>query len=117
MRRSLRRSTTRCISAPVWNKRAASVSLPLGAARVEDGPVEHVAREFANTLGKDLEQARVNSEYDELALIAPPRMLGYLREAMNAQTRGLVYGEVAKDIDQNDAMGIRKHLDQLVAKT
>jgi protein required for attachment to host cells len=82
----------------------------------EEGPVEKVARDFANTLAKDLQHARQNSEYDELALIAPPRMLGYLRDAMDTPTRGLVYGELAKDIDQNNPMDVRKHLDQLVAK-
>jgi protein required for attachment to host cells len=82
----------------------------------EEGPVEKVARDFANTLAKDLQHARQNSEYDELAVIAPPRMLGYLREAMDAPTRDLIYGELAKDIDQNNPMDVRKHLDQLAAK-
>lgn len=79
----------------------------------EEGPVERVARDFANKLAKDLQHARQNSEYDELALIAPPRMLGYLREAMDPQTRELIYGELAKDIDQNNPMDVRKHLDEL----
>ena len=77
---------------------------------------EKVARDFANTLAKDLQHARQNSEYDELAVIAPPRMLGYLREALDSPTRELIYGEIAKDIDQNNPMDVRKHLDQLVAK-
>jgi protein required for attachment to host cells len=81
-----------------------------------EGPVERVARDFATQLAKDLDHARKNNEYDQLALIAPPRMLGYLREAMDTQTRGLVYGEIPKDIDPADAMEARKHLDQLVAK-
>jgi protein required for attachment to host cells len=82
----------------------------------EESSIEHTAREFANQLAKDLEHARQNSEYDELAVIAPPRMLGYLREAMHEQTRGLIYGELAKDIDQSNAMDVRKHLDQIKAK-
>jgi protein required for attachment to host cells len=82
----------------------------------EEDAVEHVARDFANQLAKDLAHARQNSEYDELAVIAPPQMLGYLRDAMDAKTRQLVYGEVAKDIDQNNAADVRKHLDQIVAK-
>ena len=83
----------------------------------EEGPVEHVARDFANQLAKELDHARQRNEYDELALIAPPRMLGYLRDAMNAQTRDLVYGELAKEIDQDNPMELRRHLDQLAAKT
>ena len=86
------------------------------AFSTEEGPVEKVARDFANLLAKDLQHGRQNSEYDELALIAPPRMLGYLREALDAPTRELVYGEIAKDIDQNNPMDIRKHLDQISAK-
>jgi protein required for attachment to host cells len=82
----------------------------------EEGPVEKVARDFANRLAKDLQHARQNSEYDELALIAPPRMLGYLRQAMDRPTRDLVYGEIAKDIDQDNPMDVRKLLDQIGAK-
>lgn len=81
-----------------------------------EAPVEHVARDFASQLAKDLGHARMNNEYDQLALIAPPRMLGYLREAMDTQTRGLIYGEIPKDIDPADPMAARKQLDQLAAK-
>lgn len=82
----------------------------------EEGPVEKVARDFANKLAKSLQHARQNNEYDELALIAPPRMLGYLREALDTPTRDLIYGELAKDINQDDPMDVRRHLDQLIAK-
>ena len=78
----------------------------------EESPTEHVAREFASQLAGDLDRARTNGEFDEVALIAPPRMLGYLRDALSAPTRELVYAELAKDIDQLDAMDLRRHLDQ-----
>jgi protein required for attachment to host cells len=44
-------------------------------------------------------------------------MLGYLREAMDRPTRELVYGEIAKDIDQDNPMDVRKLLDQIGART
>jgi protein required for attachment to host cells len=78
----------------------------------EESPTEHVARELAIHLASDLDRARANGEFDEVALIAPPRMLGCLRDALSAPTRELVYAELAKDIEQLDAMDLRKHLDQ-----
>ena len=60
-----------------------------------------------------MEHGRQNGEFDQLALIAPPRMLGILREALSSPTRALVYAELAKDLDQSDAMGVRRHLDEL----
>lgn len=79
----------------------------------EESPVERIAHEFALQLAHELERARQSGEFDALALIAPPRMLGLLRDALSKSVRELVYGELDKDLDQSDLVTLRKHLDQL----
>jgi protein required for attachment to host cells len=79
----------------------------------EEDPVERVAREFALQLAEHLERARGRGEYDQLGIIAPPRMLGYLREALSKQTRALIYGELSKDLGEPRPAELIPYLGQL----
>jgi protein required for attachment to host cells len=79
----------------------------------EEDPIERIAREFALQLAGYLERARGQNEFDQLGIIAPPRMLGYLREALSKQTRALVYGELSKDLGEPRPTELIPYLDQL----
>jgi protein required for attachment to host cells len=79
----------------------------------EESSVEHEARLFALRLAEELEHARQRNEFEELAIIAPPRMLGHLRAALSTQTRALVIGELAKDLADPDGAAVREYIDQL----
>ena len=79
----------------------------------EESPVERVAHEFALQLAKHLDHARENGEFDELGLIASPRMLGHLRTALSEPTRALVYGELDKDLNEPEPRDLVPYLSQL----
>jgi protein required for attachment to host cells len=83
------------------------------AMSVEESPVERVAHEFALQLAHHLEHARENREFDQLGIIAAPRMLGHLRAALSKPVRALVFGELAKDLDQPEAGDLLPYLEQL----
>jgi protein required for attachment to host cells len=79
----------------------------------EESPVERLAHEFALHLAGYLEHAREIREFDELGLIASPWMLGHLRAALTKPTQALVYGELAKDLDQPEPSDLIPYLEQL----
>ena len=81
----------------------------------EQGPTERIDREFASQLATLVDRGRQQAEYGQLALVAPPRLLGYLREAMPEPTRRLVTAELAKDLIDPSDEELRKQLaDQLL---
>ncbi len=63
-------------------------------------PHENEQAELAREVARLLDAERKKRSFDELFLIAPPKMLGRLREAMNAETRRLVVREVDKDFSK-----------------
>jgi protein required for attachment to host cells len=68
----------------------------------------HEAELFALQVVRILDSARTRHEFDRLVLIAAPRMLGLLREALPAACRSIVAAEVPKDLVHHDVATIRK---------
>jgi protein required for attachment to host cells len=66
--------------------------------------------DFARRIAEQIERGRNAHEFDRLVLIAGPRMLGLIRDAMSAPARQLVVAEVAKDLVHSDEQAIREHL-------
>lgn len=66
----------------------------------------HETQLFAKQVCQALDGARTRQEFDRLVIIAAPRMLGMLREALPAPCQAVVAAEVAKDLslDQVDAI-------------
>lgn len=62
---------------------------------------------FAKQVAERIDADRVNHEFDKLVLVAPPRMLGLLRQTLPATVQSLVAGEVAKDIVHQGPDAIR----------
>ena len=67
----------------------------------------HESELFAKDVARTIEAARSRNEFDRLVLIAAPRMLGMLREALPASCRDMVAAEIAKDLVHNEAESIR----------
>jgi protein required for attachment to host cells len=63
---------------------------------------------FAKAVARTLDGARARNEFERLVLIAAPRMLGLLREALPAPCRSVVAAEIAKDLVRQDVEAIRE---------
>lgn len=59
---------------------------------------QHELTLFAKKVAQKIDMDRINHEFDKLYIVAPPKMLGLLRQSLPAPTQSLVAGEVAKDI-------------------
>ncbi|MES1943607.1 host cell attachment-required protein [Salinisphaera sp. PC39] len=73
-------------------------------------PTRERARHFAAEIADVLDEGRREGRYTRLYLLAEPRLLGQLRDALDTTTRTLVAGEVDKDLSARSAETIRAHL-------
>jgi protein required for attachment to host cells len=78
----------------------------------EQSAREHVEHAFAKRLADFLEKSRCENTYDQLILVAGPRLLGELRAALSTATQRLVRLEVNKEILPTER-DLRSHLDGL----
>ncbi len=76
-------------------------------------PEDKVAHRFAAALADALERGRVEHRYGALVLVAPPRFLGQLKEALDAQVLRLVVAEVDKDLCSASPVVIRQSIPPL----
>lgn len=67
----------------------------------------HESEQFAREVARTLDGARVRNEFDRLVLIAAPRMLGLLREALPDTCRSVIAAEVSKELVHQNADTIR----------
>jgi protein required for attachment to host cells len=81
---------------------------PVDYHRVEKA---HFAQELAKRLDAALEQGKCQ----RLVLVAPPRALGDLRQALAPKSRSAVAGEIDKDLTQAKLPEIAKHLEAVLA--
>lgn len=72
---------------------------------------EKLAREFAHELAGLLEEGRVAHQFDELTLVADPRFLGLLREAIGKDLSRLVTRSLARDYTHATPEQISQFLD------
>lgn len=71
---------------------------------------EKVSARFAHELNDVLERGRVEHRFERLILVAPPRFLGVLHNALGKQVSSCVVAQVDKDIVTLPATEIREHL-------
>lgn len=74
---------------------------------------EELADDFARELAEILEQARLRHDYDQLALVAAPRFLGRLRNALSSASETMVVASLAKNVPDVEAATIRKQLAEI----
>jgi protein required for attachment to host cells len=74
------------------------------ALEAHESPHEHEAKVFAREIAAQLAAARTSRRYDALVLVAEPRFLGMLRDALDHATRQRVRAEIPKRLlDATDA--------------
>jgi protein required for attachment to host cells len=73
-------------------------------------PKEHEIIAFAKQIADYLEKARVEGKCDKLFLMAPPRVLGLLRQNLSETTAALVAQEIGKNLVQQSTEDIRGYL-------
>ena len=67
----------------------------------EINPKETQERRFAHTLAHVLERGHADKAFTRLMLVAPPKLLGDLRENLSRGLQGAVVSEVHKDYSHN----------------
>ncbi|MDP1707769.1 MAG: host attachment protein [Gammaproteobacteria bacterium] len=77
-------------------------------------PKEHLAQQFARQLAGVLNDGRNQHCYDQLVLVADPRFLGELREALDQATAALVTATLNKDLVNVDDHDILQHLSDVI---
>jgi protein required for attachment to host cells len=81
----------------------------------EETPRRHEAFAFASRIAQSLETARNAHEFDQLVVMAGPRFMGMLRQAMPKHLQDLVVAEVIKDLMHEPEDAVRAHLPVTVA--
>jgi protein required for attachment to host cells len=68
---------------------------------------KHELTLFAKHVAERIDAGRVHQEFDRLVLIAPPKMLGLLRQSMPTPLQSMLAGEVPKDLMHQGVDAIR----------
>lgn len=89
----------------------------MGGARhalaTHESASEHDAHLFALDLVARLERLRMEQHIHQLVLIAPPKLLGIVREAASEPLRSCMNAALAKDLPRADAEQVGMYLDAL----
>jgi protein required for attachment to host cells len=80
-----------------------------------DDPHETAERHFIEGIVEKLGRAAANKDFDRLLIAAPPRMLGWIRKALDATTRDRVIGEIPKDLTKLPVNELPEHLAEHLA--
>jgi protein required for attachment to host cells len=67
---------------------------------------------FARQIADEIDQGRSNHDFDRLVIIAGPKMLGMIREALPDSNREFIAAEISKDLIQMDAQTIGTYIPQ-----
>lgn len=89
------------------SSRSGRASEPRDAARA------HASKTFANALAHKLQQGRNENAYRELVIIAAPRFLGLLRNALDPATAACVRGTLDKDYAGLNDRELIQRLDEM----
>lgn len=73
-------------------------------------PKKEEAIRFAQQIAGRLDEERKKNSFEHLVLVAPPEMLGLIREKLSADLRKKVTEEIHKDMTQHSLEDIKQHL-------
>lgn len=76
----------------------------------EESATEHVARVFAKSLAERLRHGAETAQYEQLVLIAGPKLLGKLRDALDNGTAAHVIATVDRDLRDVSLADLPAHL-------
>jgi protein required for attachment to host cells len=80
------------------------------AMESEEDPRRHENLEFVREVAKLLEDRAKRNAYDRLVLVAPPRTLGDLRDALDKNAKSRIAAEIDKDLIAFPAEEIRERI-------
>ena len=72
---------------------------------------DEVKQHFMKKIALDLELASTKKAFDRLVLVAPPKMLGLLKEALRGDVAHKVVGVLSKDLTHYKGGNLLKHLE------
>lgn len=72
-------------------------------------------RRFADLLAEHINEAALNSRFDRLVLVAPPKTLGDLRQALGKEAAAKLDGELPKDLTKVSEHDLPGHLGEVIA--
>jgi protein required for attachment to host cells len=87
------------------------------ALSTDETPHDHDAHKFALSLAQQLQHAHGEHRFSRLVLVAEPRFLGMLREALDTQTAHAVVASVTKDLEHMPPAELAGHLPELPIRT
>jgi len=77
-------------------------------------PHRHQQKTFAKTIATMLDDQHNKKAFDQLIIVAAPRMLGDLRDALAEPIRQLVFAEIDKDLTKLPVDDLTKHLGKVL---
>lgn len=80
-----------------------------------EGPIRKEKREFAAVVAEYLDGAAQRGAFHRLVLAAPPKFLGDLRAALGAKAKGLITGEIPKDLTKESDAQLAERVADLAA--
>jgi protein required for attachment to host cells len=80
-------------------------------------PKEQEAQAFAVEIARQVERARHDGDFDSLVLVAPPKFLGRLRQALSGTARAALIGELDKNLVEADAKTLEAQLAALLGRS
>jgi protein required for attachment to host cells len=87
-----------------------SIGATRHAISARHDPHRELKQGFAVSLAKMLDQRRAEHAFDRLVIVAPPKALGDLREALSAPVRSVVRAELDKDLTKTPIAELPGHL-------
>jgi protein required for attachment to host cells len=80
-------------------------------------PKEQEAQAFAVEIARQVERARNDGKFDSLVLVAPPKFLGRLRQALSKPAHDALIGELDKNLVEADVKTLEGQLDALLGRS
>lgn len=80
----------------------------------EHDAAEQTAIRFAKRLSLLLEEGRTRNQFTKLVLVAEPRFLGQLRDALSRETATRLAASLDKDLPGIGAQDLARHLDSVI---
>ena len=86
-----------------------TASLGVGRSAMEEVDWHHLAKErFANEVAEALYRHAHANRFEELVIVAPPKILGNLRKVFHAEVVDLIAAEIPKDLTTHPLSEIEK---------
>lgn len=77
-------------------------------------PHRHAQLSLAHDVAELLEKKSTEKAFEQILIVAAPKMLGDLRSALREETKKLVIGEINKDLTKLSVNDLSSHLEDMI---